>query len=119
LDPHRSERVAESIREELQELIAYELSDPRIGGANVIEVLLSPDMRHATARLNLDGTPEQQAETLAALDHAKYFLKHQIAERLRLFKIPELHFETALAARLGAKTPHLLRRMRRGRAKSR
>ena len=31
MDPHRHERVTESIHEELEELINYELSDPRIG----------------------------------------------------------------------------------------
>ena len=47
MDPHRNERVSESLREELNELISYELSDPRIGDASVTEVLLSPDFRRA------------------------------------------------------------------------
>ena len=31
MDSHRTERVSEALREELGEMIAYELSDPRIG----------------------------------------------------------------------------------------
>jgi ribosome-binding factor A len=31
MDSHRTERVSEALREELAEMIAYELSDPRIG----------------------------------------------------------------------------------------
>jgi len=31
MDPHRTERLAEALREELAELIAYEMSDPRVG----------------------------------------------------------------------------------------
>jgi ribosome-binding factor A len=117
LDPHRNERVAASLREELEELIGYELADPRVGSATVTEVLISPDFRRAHVRLLLVGTPEEQAATLAVLDHAKQFLRHQLTERLQLFRTPELHFEAALAGALGAKAPHILKRIRRGRPK--
>jgi ribosome-binding factor A len=117
LDPHRHERVSEGIREELDELISYELSDPRIGPATVAEVHLSPDFRRAHVMLLLVGSPEEQAATLAAVDHAKQFLRHQLAERLQLFHTPDLHFEAALPGGLGAKAPQILKRIRRGRPK--
>lgn len=118
MDPHRHERVAESIREELDELIGYELSDPRVGTATIAEVHLSPDYRHAHVRLVLSGDETEQASTLGALEHAKQFLKHQLAERLQLYKTPELHFLAALPAGLGAKAPQILKRIRRGRPKN-
>jgi ribosome-binding factor A len=117
LDPHRNERVSESIREELDELIGYELSDPRVGGATVTEVLLSPDMKHAHIRLSLTGTPEEQAATLDAIVHARQFLRHQLTERLQMFRTPDLHFEADLPAELAAKAPQILKRIRRGRPK--
>lgn len=115
MDPHRHERVSESIREELDELIAYEMSDPRVGGATVAEVLLSQDYRKAVVRLALVGTAEEQKATLAGLNHAKQFLRHELTERLQLFKSPELHFEAALAADLAAKAAKILKRIERGR----
>lgn len=114
MDSHRNERVSEALREELGELIAYELSDPRIGDATVTEVLLSPDMRHAQVRLHLADGSGTEEETIRALDGARHFLRRQLAERLSLFRVPELHFETdisASAARLG----RLLKRIQRGR----
>ena len=117
MDPHRHERVAERLREELEELIGYELSDPRVGSATVTEVLVSPDFRHAHVRLLLVGTIEEQNATLAVLDHAKYFLRHQLTERLQLFRTPELHFEAALPVAFGVKVPQILKRIRRGRPK--
>jgi ribosome-binding factor A len=117
LDPHRHERVSESIREELEELMGYELTDPRIGGVSVTEVLLSPDYRHVNIRLSLLGTPEEQAQTLLGLNHAKQFLKHQLTERLQLYRTPELHFEADLPADLAAKAPQILKRIKRGRPK--
>jgi ribosome-binding factor A len=115
LDPHRHERVSESIREELDELIAYEMSDPRVGSATVAEVLISPDYRKAVVRLALVGTAKEQKATLEALNHAKSFLKHELTERLQLFKTPELHFEAALAADLAARAAKILKRIERGR----
>lgn len=117
LDPHRHERISESIREELDELIAYEMSDPRVGSATVAEVLLSHDYRKAVIRLALIGTAEEQKATLEALNHAKQFLRHELAERLQLFKTPELYFEAALAADLAAKAAKILKRIERGRPK--
>jgi len=118
LDPHRAERVSESIREELTELIGYEMSDPRVGPASVSEVHVSPDFRRAHICLTLSGTPQEQNATLDALNHAKQFLRHQLAERLQLFHTPDLHFEAALPAELGAKVPQILKRIRRGRPRA-
>lgn len=118
MDPHRHERVSESLREELTELISYELSDPRVGGAVVTEVLLSPDFRHANVRLSLAGTEQEQGSTLAAINHAKQFIKFQLAERLQLYHMPELHFEADLPPALAAKAPQILKRIRRGRPKT-
>jgi ribosome-binding factor A len=115
LDPHRAERVSESIREELDELIGYEMSDPRVGPVTVSAVHLSPDFRHAHVQLILQGSPQEQNDTLDALNHAKQFLKHRLTERLQLFRTPDLQFESALSAGLGAKVPDILKRIRRGR----
>jgi ribosome-binding factor A len=117
LDPRRTERVSAGLREELDELINYELTDPRIGTVAVTEVHVSPDFRRAHVRLLLQGTPDEQAATLAAVNHAKQFLRHQLSERLQLFHTPDLEFETALPAELGSKVPQLLKRIRRGRPK--
>ncbi len=112
---HRLERVSELLREELGELIAYELSDPRIGDATVTEVLVSPDMRHAQVRLHLGATLAEQQDTIQALEGARRFLRHQLTERLNLYRIPELHFEADVSADSGRKMDHLLKRIRRGR----
>ncbi len=117
VDPHRRERVTESIREELEELIGYDLTDPRVGSATVTEVHISPDYKHAHVRVALQGNADEQKSTLQALEHAKSYLRNQLTERLELFKTPELHFDAALPLEIGSKTPQLLKRIRRGRPK--
>lgn len=114
MDSHRTERVSEALREELGEIIAYELSDPRIGDATVTEVLVSPDMRHAQVRLHINSENGQQEQTIQALDGAKHFLRRQLAARLNLYRVPELHFEADLTSSTD-RLQQLLKRMRRGR----
>ena len=104
--------------EELEELISYELADPRIGQVAVTTVHVSPDHKRAHVLLSLRGSEAEQQATLDAIEHAKGFLWHELAERLQLFHTPELRFDADMPASLAAKAPKLLRRMRRGRAKS-
>ena len=115
MDTHRVERVSEALREEIGEMIAYELSDPRIGEATVTEVLVSPDMRHAQVRLHLSKNTSEQEQTIRALDGARHFLRRQLAERLNLFRVPELHFEADVALDDTRRMEYLLKRVRRGR----
>lgn len=111
---HRTERITEAIREELAEIIGYEMSDPRIGSATVTDVQISPDKRHAFVRVGIDSQADKQ-ETLAALEHARSFLRRQLSARLDLFRIPELHFEADVATQLGPRMGHILRRVKKGR----
>jgi ribosome-binding factor A len=111
---HRVERITEAIREELSEMISYELSDPRVASATVTDVQISPDKRHAFVRVGI-GPGGDKKETLAALDHARNYLRHELSERLDLFRIPELHFEADIATELGPRMDHLLKRVRKGR----
>lgn len=115
MDPRRSERLSGIIREELDEMIAYELSDPRIDAAGVGEVTVSPDARKAQVRVLMTGDKKSQEETIAALNGARAYIRRQLAHRLDLFRIPELHFEPAVSAELGGRLEHLLKRVRKGR----
>jgi ribosome-binding factor A len=107
--------VSQALREELEELIVYELTDPRIQVAGIAEVLMSPDARRARIRLILQGDEAAQKASLEALDHAKGYVRREIASRLDLFRVPDLEFEAAMSAGLSPRMPHLLRRVRRGR----
>lgn len=118
MDQHRFERVSEAMREELSEIIGYEMADPRIDMVDVTEVLIGPDRRHARVRVHLAGDEKSRMESLLALAGARQFLRRQLAARLRLFRIPELHFEADLDVAAAARVAQLLKRARKGRSKS-
>lgn len=118
MDEQRSARVAERMREELSELIRFECSDPRLLEVDVTEVVVSPDMSRADVLVALPGDAEKRETAMAGLLAAKPYLRRQIAERIELFKTPELYFRpNAGTALSGPVLNKLMRRVRRGRPK--
>ncbi len=116
MDPHRSERLAEALREELTVLICYEMSDPRVMGVTVSNVTTSPDKKHAVISIGITDKSDAK-EAIAALDHARGFLKRELAIRLDTFRIPELHFEPDVSVALGNRMEAILKRVKKGRPK--
>ena len=47
----------------------------------------------------------------------RHFLRRQLAVRVSVYRIPELHFEADLAPELANRVGHLLKRVKRGRPK--
>jgi ribosome-binding factor A len=115
MDERRAQRVSEALREELSEIIGYELSDPRVGGVEVTEVLLAPDLRVAQVRVSLQGSEEERRQALEGLEHARHFLRREISHRLQLYKMPELRFEADSEISADRPVDQLLKRIRKGR----
>ncbi len=117
MDPHRAERVSEAIREELAEIIEYELSDPRLSGVNVTGVLVTPDLKRAHITAAAPGTPEQGRAAIQALEHASHHLRKELSARLRLWRVPELFFQLESEEGPAARVEQLLDRVRKSRKK--
>lgn len=113
---HHRERVVEALREELAEIIAYELSDPRVDGVEVVEVHADPGLKHAQVQVLSHGASVELA--VAALEHAKGFLKSQLSQRLDLRRVPELHFSATADLGPPERVQSLLKRIRRGRPRA-
>lgn len=88
---HR-ERLGEALREEIETILEGELSDPRIGLVNVSEVHLAPDSKSARVFVMVAGDDEQASETMKGLQAAGGYIRHELAERLKLRRTPELLF---------------------------
>ncbi len=116
MDQHRSLRVSEAVREEISEIIGFELSDPRLISVDVTGVSVTPDSRHAIIKVCLGNGAQEQKAALAALEHAKNYLRHELASRLNLRKIPELHFEPDYHPDAATRVEILLKRAKKKRA---
>ncbi len=112
---HRALRISEALREELNELIGYEMSDPRVQDIEVIEVIMSPDGKKAQVRLSVPGGEAKQREALEAIEHARNFFKRELNVRLHMFRLPELKFGAEGLPENGSRLDFLFRRIKRGR----
>ena len=88
---HR-ERLSEALREEIETILEGELGDPRIGLANVSEVLLAPDSRSARVMVVVQGDEAVAGATMEGLQAASGFVRRELVERLHLRRAPELIF---------------------------
>lgn len=105
---NRSDRLAETLRQEITEIIEYELTDERIGSASVTAVKLSQDLRNANVLVDIKGDNAQVKESLAALRHAAGFVRYQLALRLQLKRVPELNFQYDDTTKKAARIEELL-----------
>jgi ribosome-binding factor A len=89
----RALRVSEQVQRELAQMLAQEVRDPRVKGVTITQVEVTSDLSHALARyVHPDGFAGQVAAD-AGFKSVNGFLRHGIAERLSIFKAPQLHFE--------------------------
>jgi ribosome-binding factor A len=118
MDERRALRVSEAVREELTAIIGFESDDPRLLPVEVTEVHLSPDGRHASIRVAVRGTERDQRQSLAALDHARGYLRRELASRLSLHHVPELHFEHDRDPDVESRIDFLLKRAKKSRGRT-
>jgi ribosome-binding factor A len=115
VDPLRTQRVSQAMREELSELIRFELSDPRLGQVDVTEVHVAADLKRADVLVVLPPDRDLRADALVGLEHARHYLRRQLMQRLDLFRMPELRFVPAVGGSADLPIEKLRRRIRRGR----
>jgi ribosome-binding factor A len=108
----RAERLAHQIRNELAELLARELKDPRIGFATVTRVDLTADLSHARILVSVLGAPEVQTDTMQGLVSAAGYIRHEISHRLKLRRAPEITFVLDHGAEEGQKIEMLLQKLK-------
>ena len=114
---HRG-RLSEAIREEIETILEGELGDPRIGLASVSAVLMAQDARSARIMVTVAGDDVEVERTLEGLNAAKNYVRHELAERLRLRKPPELYFQIDRADQLESRVDELLGREKKRKRKS-
>ncbi|MCA9927807.1 MAG: 30S ribosome-binding factor RbfA [Anaerolineales bacterium] len=88
----RQQRTADQIMRELSDLVRRNLSDPRLQGITITEVTIDRELEHADIYVHALGDDSRQKEVLRALNHAMGFLRRELAGRIRIKTIPQLHF---------------------------
>ena len=107
----RHPRLEELFREELNSILDFEMSDPRLEGTRVSFVELSRDGSRARVWLSLTKPASgvsSAAELEAAFERASGFFRGCLCEALPLKRMPELSFrvDPALSAELMTEMEH-------------
>ncbi len=102
--PYRKERLDELLLRELETIICYELDDPRLRDVTVTAVDVTRDLQTARVYVALLNESGDERAVLNGLEHARGYVRSQIAGRLQLRRVPDLVFridrQYAAAARV-------------------
>jgi ribosome-binding factor A len=104
----RQQRVAEQVRHELSKLIEHEIDDPRLELISITDVTISPDLYNANVYVSSLQGAAARDEVLAGLEHARKFLRHGLAERLKLRVVPNLYFHWDRSLETGDRISRLI-----------
>jgi ribosome-binding factor A len=112
---HRSERTADTLKEEIAQIVGYELEDPKLTSVTVTDVRLSADKRAARVYVTVAGDEAEHKSALAALKHAAPYVRKQLGLALNLPRTPEIHFVRDRVEEEGERVDQLLQEIERER----
>lgn len=104
----RPERVADILREEISQIVGYELEDPRLTMVTVTDVRLSDNLRDVRVFVTIAGDEEEHRLALGALRHAAPYVRKQLGLSLNLPRTPEIHFVRDIIEEKGERVDQLL-----------
>ncbi len=107
----RQQRVAEQIRHEISQLIERDIDDPRLALITITDVTVSADLCNANVYASSLQGEAVRDEVLAGLEHARGFLRHGLARRMKLRVVPELHFHWDKSLETGDRISRLIDHM--------
>ena len=109
----RAERTADTLKEEISQIVGYELEDPRLTTVTVTDVRLSADKRAARVYVTVAGDEEEHRLALAALKHAAPYVRKQLGLSLNLPRTPEIYFVRDRVEEQGERVDQLLQEIER------
>ena len=109
----RAERTADTLKEEIAQIVGYEMEDPRLTAVTVTDVRLSSDKRAARVYVTIAGDEKEHEAALAALKHAAPYVRKQLGLSLNLPRTPEIHFVRDRVEEEGERVDQLLQEIER------
>jgi ribosome-binding factor A len=89
---NRAQRIADRIREELAEMMIFDIQDPRLAGAFITDVSVDRELAFADIYVFSSAGSESADEVLTGFRRASGFLRSELARRVDLRTFPKLRF---------------------------
>lgn len=88
---YRSGRLNEEMKKEISNIVMNELKDPRITAmVTITDVEVTSDLSYAKVFVSIFGTEKQKEDSLAALKSSAGYIRHEVAQRIKVRYVPEL-----------------------------
>jgi len=91
-DPARARRLADRIKVVVAETLDKRIKDPRVGFVTLTDARVTNDLQHATVFWTVYGDDEAKADTSAALESARGFLRAEVGRQTGMRLTPTLEF---------------------------
>ena len=104
----RNRKIADAIQRELSEVIRLDMRDPRVTMVTLTDVEVARDNAHAKVFFTSLGNEAQVASCQHGLQSAAGFLRSQLAHRLTIRTVPQLHFEVDVSIERGVRLSKLI-----------
>lgn len=110
----RKQRLQESLRAEISDVIRREMRDPRFqeGLLSITDVEVTPDLKHATVYVSVLGDEQVRKDEMNALRGASHVLRSELKRRKAFINVPELSFKYDDAMERGSHIFDVLERVR-------
>jgi ribosome-binding factor A len=110
---HHRNRVTSTFADEIGAMLEGELADPRISPCYVTEVVLAPGGKSARVFVAVNGSFEQEEETLVALMTARAYIRTELRDRMGVRHVPDITFAIDRSEKMTGRMDELLGRLRK------
>ena len=89
---NRAERIGDRIREELSEILIFDIHDPRLSDVSITDVRVDRELAFADIYVSSLQGSDAAEDIIAGFKHASGFLRRELANRVDLRTFPQLRF---------------------------
>jgi ribosome-binding factor A len=105
---HRTDRVSAQLRRELGTIVHEAVRNHGLPSVSVSDVEVTRDMEHAKIFITA-LQPERSKEAMKALKELVPEIRYQLAQSVKMRRVPELHFHYDESVDRGERIENLLR----------
>jgi ribosome-binding factor A len=88
----RAQRIADRIHEELSLILLLEAGDPRLMNISITKIRVDRELAFASIYVSSLEGKERATDILDGLEHARGYLRSELASRIPLRTFPRLRF---------------------------
>lgn len=98
VQPRRLARIEKRIQQKIAQVLLRDASDPRLGFLTITRVQVDPEIQICKVYWSVLGDESARRLNESALQHARKFIQHEVADILDTRTVPtlEFHFDESI-----------------------